>query len=511
MYFTLNYVLSVIDNIPVTGRLNANKAISYVDVDVIEGQGAPLKPRTLYLCRSSQLPLLLPELDIGLMVIDDCSYDFSGCSVDTVLLADSTDLSKLKVDIENKLFRYSDMAVAAEKMLSKLTDAWTIKEVVDYCYEFLGNPVLMYNKDSKLLYFTAESNALDQQIMDTWHINLTPAKLSEIVQMNTISLINTGVSGIDLQSYGAYTPRRMIAKMMSGNQYVGGLVLMENEKEFGPDDPMYLKIFSRIIAQKAASSWPSKDISDLLFEQRFADVLNGRFNEINAGIGWLHMIGGNKFQNFRIAALDIIGLNSHLLEKIDIKLRQSLYFCRAIQFESYLVLLCNPKDTTEYASLKELLDELTASFGISAGLSSIFTSISDARTHLSQATKALETGRMLGWRNKLFEFDVMKVYVLLHELAQALDLECYRNTRLEKLEKIDEETGSEYYKTLLIFLASGGSKHKTSDAMKIHRNTLAYRLEKIEAVLGRSLDEGEFLFWTWLSTKVKEILEAKEK
>jgi hypothetical protein len=73
---------------------------------------------------------------------------------------------------------------------------------------------------------------------------------------------------------------------------------------------------------------------------------------------------------------------------------------------------------------------------------------------------------------------------------------------------LDDATGRLYRETLRIFLASGGSQTATANVLTMHKNSVIYRLHRIEEVLGRSVRDGRLelenalALCHWLGTAV---------
>jgi DNA-binding PucR family transcriptional regulator len=61
---------------------------------------------------------------------------------------------------------------------------------------------------------------------------------------------------------------------------------------------------------------------------------------------------------------------------------------------------------------------------------------------------------------------------------------------LQRLLEHDERHGSEYVHTLSAYLACTGRLRVAAEQLTIHRNTLEYRLRRIEQVAGISLDDS---------------------
>ena len=65
----------------------------------------------------------------------------------------------------------------------------------------------------------------------------------------------------------------------------------------------------------------------------------------------------------------------------------------------------------------------------------------------------------------------------------------YCNEKLRRLEEYDHANGTFLQDTLLEYYMHGFSVGKTADALYIHRNSLQYRLRKIEELLEIELDD----------------------
>ncbi len=66
----------------------------------------------------------------------------------------------------------------------------------------------------------------------------------------------------------------------------------------------------------------------------------------------------------------------------------------------------------------------------------------------------------------------------------------YCNCKLKKLEIYDNTNGSFLIDTILNYYLCGFNIKKTAEIMYVHRNSLQYRLKKIEEILGISLDDS---------------------
>lgn len=65
----------------------------------------------------------------------------------------------------------------------------------------------------------------------------------------------------------------------------------------------------------------------------------------------------------------------------------------------------------------------------------------------------------------------------------------YCEDKLRKLEEYDHANGTFLQETLVAYYMNGFNISKAAEALFIHRNSLQYRLAKIEDLLGLELDD----------------------
>ena len=75
---------------------------------------------------------------------------------------------------------------------------------------------------------------------------------------------------------------------------------------------------------------------------------------------------------------------------------------------------------------------------------------------------------------------------------------------LEKLRKYDIENGTEYYHTLYVYLLCERNQTLAAQKLYIHRNSLIYRIGRIEEIIHRDLNEERERLYLLLSFLVEE-------
>ena len=85
---------------------------------------------------------------------------------------------------------------------------------------------------------------------------------------------------------------------------------------------------------------------------------------------------------------------------------------------------------------------------------------------------------------KVLSASSMGIYKYMFNSGNQAEILSYCNEKLRKLEEYDHANGTFLQDTLLAYYMNGFSVGKTAEALFIHRNSLQYRLNKIEELLG---------------------------
>lgn len=94
-------------------------------------------------------------------------------------------------------------------------------------------------------------------------------------------------------------------------------------------------------------------------------------------------------------------------------------------------------------------------------------------------------------RPRALQFDGLGVLRLLVALDEGTELQRFVDDEIGELLAHDAGPGNPLLPTLRAYLAAGGNKARTAEALFVQRRTLYYRLERIDSLIGRSLDDPE--------------------
>ena len=138
---------------------------------------------------------------------------------------------------------------------------------------------------------------------------------------------------------------------------------------------------------------------------------------------------------------------------------------------------------------KTILDALQHAASGRIGVSRVVPA-KQLRLAVEQATNAFDVAGATGERLQMIRFDDLGVLRLLVPLAKGPELASYVEDELGKILEHDAGSANKLFPTLQTFLECDGRKSEAADQLFVQRRTLYYRLDRINCLLGLSLDDS---------------------
>lgn len=142
---------------------------------------------------------------------------------------------------------------------------------------------------------------------------------------------------------------------------------------------------------------------------------------------------------------------------------------------------------------------------LSVGIGRHGCGVGGIRKSFREAEHALSIAQRLLGGNRTTAFDELRIYRLLFPLAGTGELRAFYEETLGRLVEYDAKHSGELVKTLEVLFANDGNLQRAADALFLHRNTLAYRLERIEDISGLGLHDPEDRLCLQLALKMKDL------
>lgn len=175
----------------------------------------------------------------------------------------------------------------------------------------------------------------------------------------------------------------------------------------------------------------------------------------------------------------------------------------AFQFKDDIVVFVN-------LSLSAMsLDEISARLSffirdslLKAGYSRVLLGHFNFRRQYDQAMIAMEVGSRLNPSFWIHRFNDVAFPYILEQITRKLPAYMVSHERLLRLKYADEENGTEYFRTLRLYLDNHFNAVQTARELYIHRSTFLYRLERIKAILGTDFTNSDENLYLMLSYRL---------
>lgn len=227
----------------------------------------------------------------------------------------------------------------------------------------------------------------------------------------------------------------------------------------------------------------------------FINILDGketdpalvRFKQ--EGIGWQ---GEPAMQLFCIRD---IASNRFDLPYLQKALSSSFAAVYCFKYLSDVMIIVNYEKIPEEEFLRTLTDILKRR-KLSCGCSYPFQDLFQLPAFYQQAQLAMQYGEQRAGKINRCEDHALEY--LRHQINEKKPLSVSA-PGLEKLKQQDASAGTEYYRTLAVYLREERDQTRTAEVLCVHRNTLIYRIKKIEQILGMDLGDVRLRFLLLLS------------
>lgn len=197
--------------------------------------------------------------------------------------------------------------------------------------------------------------------------------------------------------------------------------------------------------------------------------------------------------------------NYKYLNRFFFTLREKFFYFREAGYGVILIQNSNEREVAAHAGdIVRSLVEIHGNDSIRCGVGTRVQSVANIRQSFQNARAALNYARLK--KKDCMTFEELGFYKMLFSSGDQDILKEYTRC-LEPLLDYDRQHGSDLVQTLSAYLRFGKSIQRVASELNCHRNTINYRMQKIEKLLYLDVDEYENAFILELAFRVLEYLQ----
>jgi purine catabolism regulator len=324
---------------------------------------------------------------------------------------------------------------------------------------------------------------------------------------------------------------RVVEPIPSRHEIVGYLSLIGNESDFDYLERIVLGKVTPILAIEFARERERSEVESRYQVEAFTDVLHGHYQQPEEMMARARLLGYDLTLPQVVTLFEVANqehessLGSSLIQwskRLRDELLRTWQHCWVLLEPRKVTALLplpemgasqNPEEeraseANTYSRIERLMarvlsgkDDGTNLPVYSCGIGRIAHDLQGIPLSFREAQQALEIGRHLFGEGNLHSFARLGIYRLLFYLNDHSEMNAFYHETLDPLLSHD----STYIETLEGFFRCNGNLSEMARTMHFHRNSLLYRLNRIEALLGHSLEDPEVRLSLQIALKIHHL------
>ncbi len=452
-------------------------------VRLIDQNLQALEPTYVYLCEPAQIASLLERnIDLrgeNLIVygndyilsypeLEDCNYIFLSGNVSFIFFINT---------LENIFFTFNEWE---KKLTGMLSPAFTLQDMLDLGYSKIHIPMCALDPLYNVLAISPRkksSDVLFQAMLDGYSY-----RSIHIIQSSNPSLEEARKHEISEVINNVSHNRLRVATLRNAKQAAGYLALHKTDARHFSDSTLELFDFFLVFFRKKFAQLPASDkIRSSLFEQFMTDLLKDKISDDKIIQQTLHVFSFHPDDSFQLYLFRIPERefsSTRQLQNFMNTLESHIPHSKSFYYQSRVCLLTADSDPDVNLAILNTMIRTTR----------ITCAVSPKFNHIRYCRQALElTAEVFAnWpsgNRHIQNTDHAILEVIVSHIQNTLPWETLMHPHLMTLYQYDIENGTEYLKTLICYLRNHCHIIHTANALYIHRNSVQYRIKKIEELL----------------------------
>jgi sugar diacid utilization regulator len=317
---------------------------------------------------------------------------------------------------------------------------------------------------------------------------------------------------------GPSDPEPITVPVRIGREVVGHL-LLSAERDLGPIDRALVDIAATGAALEFAKVRATVEVEERLRGEVIADLLAGTYVSEAAMAARAARLGHDLGQPHDLLVIDVDGERSNeeigrLADLAREHLAQRRPRSLAVMHAGSLVVLARRPSRGRAASealareLRDVLEGVAGAGAVTIALGGTCDRPDAYAPAFSAARRAFDLMVKLGRQGAIIGPRQLGPYGLLLQASSTDELEAFARGTLGPLIEHDGRHGAELTRTLRVFLEQDRIQRRTAARLFVHVNTVAYRISRIEQLIGRPLDDPSAVFDLTLALRILDVVDG---
>lgn len=484
MKYSVPMICNILEEKSIRTEQHIRKNTFYINIQFCDESSMDLTDSYIYIVQNLSMLKSQPLTDnFGLLLLEKPENELP-CNY--ALIKDEISASHLANELFGAIARFQTFE---HQLVSYLYEDNALEKALTVLTRFMKNPVYIMDTRYKFIAFSnAEESIYNSPVLrDFKEQGYMPMNIVMKLVDNEVWQQIAHTADPVLMSMNLFYRPFINCGLYFEDSLQGYLIVVELYKKLSQSD---IDLFKQIIPyfnQMCYRYIPDANHRGNYYEIFFKEMINGTLrnqsliSELLQPLGWKtddrYMLLMSEISSFQTTSKDILFTRlMHIKNGKPVFIDTNLYCIFRIE---------NAEDEQQIISE---CSKIFSSIRAKCAVSDVFRGLSNLGSQAIIIEKILHIGSVHNSKKFLYKYEEYKMQVMLYVCEDTLELNNMIHKDLFTLSDYDLENDTHYFLTLFEYLKNERKTLETADALKIHRNTLRYRIEKITDLIESNLD-----------------------
>lgn len=392
----------------------------------------------------------------------------------------------------------------------------------------VGNPVTIEDRSLRLLGASTHDGVQDAERLLTLSLGGSPpGTYKRLEEAGFLRRLAQEKKPLRLEPLVDGCRSRVIGPVLVDNQLEGYVCILESNRPVGDVEMVAAERAATLVALEMVKDRAVQEAQGRLARDFIDDLLNGRISHRDVAEERARYFGWNLNGTYAVMLIrfdqlsqetrqELIGqVKSRVFDMVRTLLKSVSPKSIAVYRAEGILVLPHISSLEQWRQDAHRLAELiqsnlsawNASISVSVGIGSPRTDALELHRSWQEALEALQIGRRVWGSGSVTLWQGLGLYRLLSHVEPD-ELTAFVQEHLGPLLAYDDENGTELLTTLESYFAEDGNHVRVAERLFLHRNTVRYRLQRVEKLLNVSLDDPETRLLLGVCLRVRHLVET---
>ncbi|MFA7139238.1 MAG: helix-turn-helix domain-containing protein [Bacteroidales bacterium] len=407
----------------------------------------------------------------------------------------------------------SELLIRYYQLLQTAVKSSDLNHLADCASKILNNPFIFLDTSYNVVGFTKNRNINDR----LWNESIKLGYLCDDITKEVIEKYRAYYMSISsnepFEAILETSKYKWIVSNAYFNRHLCGTINMLCINDFplnNEADVNTIKMISDIFARLMVND--ESIIDRVQYEDVFKDLINGNINN--------KVLLKNRLVNTELEHIKSFFLINVYFETFvhstvltfKNKLKSIAYNGWIFYHENFLLILIEKNSNLDkQKKIFSEIEKLINTFSLKGCISDCFDDLSLLFDYYQKNKRAIIYSYQFPVNENLITYSKFRFYDIVNTALKSMpnkDINQLVDQRIIEIKKYDRTNGTDYFKTLLLYLRSNKSCKLTAEKLFCHKNTIDYRISRLKELYDIDLEDSETYFNLYYSC---EILEAYDK